>query len=95
MCVCLCVCVYVCVLSRFKSITTNIYVSGLEIHLFFESRFIYQFWKPTPPNICTGRRRHNWESTAAYNDEGLSRRGHSEGVSRNKIRHKVVGLMAA
>ena len=52
--------------------------------LFFESGFIYQFWKPTAPNILTGRGIHNWESTHSHDDEGLSRRDHSEGVSRNK-----------
>ena len=39
--------------------------------LFFESGFIYKFWKP-------------WESTPSHDNEGLSRRDHSEGVPRNK-----------
>ena len=56
-----------------------------------ESGFIYQFWKPTAPNVLTGRRIQNWESTPSLDDEGLSRRDHSEGVSRNKIRYEVVG----
>ena len=33
----------------------------------------------------------NWEITPSYNDERLSRRCQSEGVSRNKIRYEVVG----
>ena len=52
--------------------------------------FIYQFWKPTAPNIFTGRIIQNWESTPSHDDEGLSRRDHSEGVSRNKIKYEVV-----
>ena len=48
-------------------------------------------WKPTITNILTGRRIQNWESTPSYDDEGLSRQDHSEGVSRNKIRYEVIG----
>ena len=58
--------------------------------LFFESGFIYQYWKPTAPNILNGKRIQNWESTPSHDDEGLSRWGHSEGVSRNKVRYEVV-----
>ena len=73
-----------------------IFVSDWKIvyynNLFFESGFIYQFWKTTAPNILTGRRIQNWESTPSHDDDGgLSRRDHSEGVSRNKIRYEVVG----
>ena len=34
---------------------------------------------------------YHWESTPSHDDEGLSRRDHLEGVSRNKIRYEVVG----
>ena len=63
--------------------------------LFFESGFIYQFWKPTAPNILTCRRIQNWESTPSHDDEGLSRRDHSEGVSRNKSGTKWSAIKTA
>ena len=69
----------------------HLHVIYIYIYIYtFESGFIYQLWKPTVPNILTCRRIQNWESTPSHDDEGLSRRDHSEGVSRNKIRYEVV-----
>ena len=47
--------------------------------------------KLTAPNVFTGRRIQNWESTPSHDDEGVSLRDHLEGVSRNKISYEVVG----
>ena len=49
-------------MGGFKGIATNTCVVDWSSSLFFESRFIYQLWKPTAPNIFTGRRIQNWES---------------------------------
>ena len=50
----------------------------LDSSLFFESGFLYQFWKPTDPNIFTCRIIQYWESTPSHDDDGLSRRDHSD-----------------
>ena len=71
--------------------SSRAFMNEITILVLSESRFIYQFWKPTAPNIFTGRRIQNWESTPSYDNEGLSRQDHSEGVSRNEIRYEVVG----